>query len=119
MEGRLRPATTASSESSWRREKVVDKATVHRMSETPGFTVLRVEPAYSRSRALGMGREPRAPIASGYVAVHVKCNACGHAWRAPKSLRGDAGYFYPLQGHMQIVCPRCGQEHVIENPPLP
>jgi hypothetical protein len=89
------------------------------MSESTGFSVLRVEPTYSYSRVLGMGRQPRAPIASGYAAVHVRCNSCGHTWRAPKSRSGAAGYFYPLLGHMQLICPQCKQDEIIENPPLP
>jgi len=69
------------------------------------FTALRVEPKYSTSRALGGGREPRQPFASGYAAVQFRCPKCRTEWRATPSSDERPGSFLPLQGNMSVTCP--------------
>jgi ribosomal protein S27E len=87
------------------------------MDSKEKFTVSKVEPQYFRSRVLG--QESSAPVAAGYVALHVRCNSCGHSWRATKSDSGRPGTFDTRIGFIGISCPHCGNEDEIENPPLP
>jgi ribosomal protein S27E len=86
------------------------------MESNEKFTVTRVEPKYFRSRVLGAESEP--PIAAGYAALHMRCNACGHQWRATKSESDTPGTFNTRIGFIGISCARCSNTDVIENPPL-
>jgi len=73
------------------------------MTNTPRFTVSRIEWEHERSKIIGSNKTVRTVIKQ----ADVTCNSCQHSWTAG---RVGGGKFLPILGGILLECPSCGEQ---------